>query len=442
MSNAATAAPGAERFRIGLGDEVLVTEMEHHANLVPWQELCKRTGATLRWLGVTDDGRLDLSSLGELLNERTKVVALTHQSNVLGTVNPLEAITARAHEVGALVLLDACQSVPHMPVDVTATGADFVVFSGHKMLGPTGIGVLWGRAELLAALPPFLTGGSMIETVTMEVTTFAPPPQRFEAGVPMTAQAIGLGAAVDYLTAVGMDAVAAHEHHITQRALDGLAGIAGVRIIGPVDTDRPRGSGLLRRRRHPPARRRAGSRLRRCRGPCRTPLRLAADAALRRTGDDAGDVLPLHDRRRHRRPGRRRAHGATVLGGGVMQLEQMYQEIILDHYRRPHHRGLREPYDIEVHHVNPTCGDEVTVRVLLDGGTVSDVSYDGQGCSISQASASVMTDLVIGRRVDEALRGAPGVPRPSCRAAARSSPTRRCSRTRSRSRASRSSRRA
>ena len=236
MSNAATAGPGAERFRIGVGDEVLVTEMEHHANLIPWQELCKRTGATLRWLGVTDEGRLDLSSLGDLLNERTKVVALTHQSNVLGTVNPLEAITTRAHEVGALVVLDACQSVPHMPVDVTATGADFVVFSGHKMLGPTGIGVLWGRAELLAALPPFLTGGSMIETVTMEVTTFAAPPQRFEAGVPMTAQAIGLGAAVDYLTAVGMDAVAAHEHHITQRALDGLAEIDGVRVIGPVDT--------------------------------------------------------------------------------------------------------------------------------------------------------------------------------------------------------------
>ena len=210
--------------------------MEHHANLVPWQELCKRTGATLRWLGVTDEGRLDLALLDELLNERTKVVALTHQSNVLGTVNPLEAVTTRARAVGALVVLDACQSVPHMPVDVTSTGADFVVFSGHKMLGPTGIGVLWGRAEVLVDLPPFLTGGSMIETVTMEATTFAPPPQRFEAGVPMTAQAIGLGAAVDYLTAVGMDAVAAHEHRITQRALDGLAEIDGVRVIGPVDT--------------------------------------------------------------------------------------------------------------------------------------------------------------------------------------------------------------
>jgi cysteine desulfurase / selenocysteine lyase len=236
MSNAATAGPESARFRIGPGDEVVVTEMEHHANLVPWQELCRRTGATLRWLGVTDDGRLDLSDLDRTLTGRAKVLAVTHQSNVLGTVNPVDVLTARAHEVGALVVVDACQSVPHQPVDVGATGADFLAFSGHKMLGPTGVGVLWGRAELLAAMPPFITGGSMIETVTMEATTYAPPPQRFEAGVPMTAQAVGLAAAVDYLTAVGMDAVAAHEHRITEMALAALAAIPGVRVIGPVDT--------------------------------------------------------------------------------------------------------------------------------------------------------------------------------------------------------------
>ena len=236
MSNASTAGPEAARFRVGPGEEILVTEMEHHANLVPWQELCRRTGATLRWLGVTDEGRLDLSHLDELVNERTKLVALTHQSNVLGTINPLGPVTARARAVGALVVLDACQSVPHMPVDVAETGADFVVFSGHKMLGPTGIGVLWGRSELLAVLPPFLTGGSMIATVTMEGSTYAAPPQRFEAGVPMTAQAVGLGAAIDYLTTVGMESVAAHEHTITKRALAGLAEVAGVRIIGPTDT--------------------------------------------------------------------------------------------------------------------------------------------------------------------------------------------------------------
>ncbi len=237
LSNAATAGESAARFRIGPGDEVLVTEMEHHANLVPWQELCRRTGATLRWLGVTDEGRLDLTRLDDLLTDRTKLVALTHQSNVLGTINPLDEITRRASAVGALVLLDACQSVPHQPVNVLSTGADFVVFSGHKMLGPTGIGVLWGRRELLDAMPPFLTGGSMIESVTMERTTFAPPPQKFEAGVPMTAQAVGLAAAVDYLSAVGMEAVAAHEQRVTARALDGLAGLSGVHIIGPTTQD-------------------------------------------------------------------------------------------------------------------------------------------------------------------------------------------------------------
>jgi cysteine desulfurase/selenocysteine lyase len=234
MGNAAFAPePGAARFVVGPGDEVVVTEMEHHANLLPWQQLCLRTGATLRWFGLTDDGRLDLSTMDTLVNERTKVVALTHQSNVLGTVNPVEQIAARAHEVGALVVLDACQSVPHMPVDVSATGADFLTFSGHKMLGPTGVGVLWGRHELLAAMPPFLTGGSMIETVHMESSTFAPPPQRFEAGVPNIAQAIGLGAAVDYLSAVGMSAVAAHEHALTTYALEQLSAIPGVAIVGP-----------------------------------------------------------------------------------------------------------------------------------------------------------------------------------------------------------------
>jgi cysteine desulfurase/selenocysteine lyase len=237
LSNAATAGPEASRFVVGPGDEVLVSEMEHHANLVPWQQLCLRTGATLRWFGITDDGRLDLSELDTLVNERTKIVALTHQSNVLGTVNPLERITERAHRFGALVLLDAAQSVPHQPVNVVALDVDFLAFSGHKMLGPSGIGVLWGRRELLETMPPFLTGGSMIELVHMEQSTFMPPPQRFEAGVPMTAQAVGLAAACDYLTDLGMDRVAAHEHALTEYGLGRLGEIPGVRIIGPVTAE-------------------------------------------------------------------------------------------------------------------------------------------------------------------------------------------------------------
>jgi cysteine desulfurase/selenocysteine lyase len=225
--------PESERFALGPGDEIVITELEHHANLVPWQELCRRTGATLRWYSVTADGRLDLDSIE--LSERTKLVAFAHQSNVLGTILPVAELVRRARAVGALTLLDACQSVPHMPVNLAQLGVDFAAFSGHKMLGPSGIGVLYGRAELLAAMPPFLTGGSMIELVRMEGSTYAPPPQRFEAGVPMTSQAVGLGAAVDYLGGIGMDTVHAHELELTRLTLDGLADVPGVRLIGPAD---------------------------------------------------------------------------------------------------------------------------------------------------------------------------------------------------------------
>jgi cysteine desulfurase/selenocysteine lyase len=223
------------RYRLGPGDEVVITEMEHHSNIVPWQLVCQRTGATLRWFGLTDDGRLDLSNLESLVTERTKIVSLVHQSNILGTVNPVATIVARAREVGALVLLDSSQAVPHMPVDVAALGADLVAFTGHKLCGPTGIGVLWGRREVLDALPPFLGGGEMIETVDMARSTYAPAPHKFEAGTPPIAQAVGLGAAVDYLSGLGMSAVAAHEKDVTTYALDRLAGIEGVRIIGPAE---------------------------------------------------------------------------------------------------------------------------------------------------------------------------------------------------------------
>jgi cysteine desulfurase / selenocysteine lyase len=237
VSNATTAGPQAQRFRIGPGDEILVTEMEHHANLVPWQQLCQRTGATLRWFGVTPEGRLDLSNAGELITDRTRIVAVTHQSNVTGTVPPVTEIAALAHARGALVVVDGAQSVPHRPVDVATLGADFLAFSAHKMLGPSGIGVLWGRRELLADMPPFITGGSMIEVVRMEGSTFMPPPQRFEAGVPAAAQATGLAAACDYLDALGMQNVAAHEEALTAHALEALGAIPGVRILGPLTTD-------------------------------------------------------------------------------------------------------------------------------------------------------------------------------------------------------------
>jgi cysteine desulfurase/selenocysteine lyase len=233
--NLVTYAFSDDRFpyHVGPGDEIVITELEHHANLVPWQELARRTGATLRWYGVTDEGRIDLDSLD--LSPATKVVAFSHQSNVTGAVAPVAELVRRARAVGALVVLDACQSVPHAPVDFHALDIDYAAFSGHKMLGPSGVGALYGKRALLDETPPFITGGSMIETVTMEQTTYAPPPQRFEAGVPMTSQVIGLGAAVRYLEEIGMDAVAAHEHTLVDAALAGLDAVPGVRIIGPTE---------------------------------------------------------------------------------------------------------------------------------------------------------------------------------------------------------------
>ncbi|GAB3419789.1 cysteine desulfurase [Flindersiella endophytica] len=220
-------------YGVKAGDEIVITEMEHHSNIVPWQLLSQRTGATLKWFGFTEEGRLDLSNVDELINERTKVVSLVYVSNMLGTVNPVREIAQRAHEVGALVVVDASQAVPQLPVDFSTLGADFVAFTGHKMCGPTGIGVLWGRRELLVQLPPFLGGGEMIEVVRMERSTYAPPPYKFEAGTPPIAQAIGLGAAVDYLSAIGMDNVAAHEQAILAYALDGLKSVSGLTVLGP-----------------------------------------------------------------------------------------------------------------------------------------------------------------------------------------------------------------
>ncbi|MCL7455771.1 cysteine desulfurase [Micromonospora echinofusca] len=233
FSNASLRPDADERFRLGPGDEVVISEMEHHSNIVPWQLLCERTGATLRWFPVTDQGRLDESGLQDLVTERTKIVSLVHMSNILGTVNATSRITERVREVGALLLLDCSQSVPHMPMDVVDYDADFVVFTGHKMCGPTGIGVLWGRGELLAAMPPVLGGGSMIETVTMARSTFAAPPARFEAGTPPIAEAVALGAAVDYLSGIGMQAIQWHEKELTAYALDALATVPGLRIFGP-----------------------------------------------------------------------------------------------------------------------------------------------------------------------------------------------------------------
>jgi len=231
MSNAAV----GNRFHITSSDSIVVTEMEHHANLIPWQQLAERTGAKLTWFEVTPEGRLDLSNISKVITENTKVVALTHQSNVLGTINPLKEIIKRAHEVGAVVVLDACQSVPHFAIDVKELGVDFLMFSGHKTVGPTGIGILWGSAQLLDQLPPFLFGGSMIENVTMSSATWAQAPKKFEAGVPNMAQAVGLGAALTYLKNIGMQNIEEHEKLLTTDLLNQLSSISQAKIVGPLE---------------------------------------------------------------------------------------------------------------------------------------------------------------------------------------------------------------
>lgn len=233
---------------LGPGDEILITQLEHHSNIVPWQQLAQRTGATLKWIPLTDDGRLELTGqtpernlhhyeLERLITDRTRVVSLAWVSNALGTLNPVAEIAAAAKRVGALVVVDGSQAVPQLPVDVSTLGADFVAFTGHKMVGPTGIGVLWGRYDLLAAMPPFLGGGEMIELVTMSGSTYAPPPHRFEAGTPPIVEAVGLAAAVAYLESIGMAEIAAHERWITGYALQGMATVPGLKVMGPTDLD-------------------------------------------------------------------------------------------------------------------------------------------------------------------------------------------------------------
>ena len=233
MGNAAA----GNRFHLDSSNSIVVTEMEHHANLIPWQQLAARTGASLKWFEVTPEGRLDLSNINSIITEGTRVVALTHQSNVLGTIVPLKEIVKRAHEVGAVVVLDACQSVPHMKVDVKELEVDFLAFSGHKTVGPTGVGIFWGRAELLNELPPFLTGGSMIESVTMTTATWAPAPRKFEAGVPNMAQAVGLGVALEYLISVGMNEIHKHEVELTRYGIEKMSEIKDLNIIGPRDLE-------------------------------------------------------------------------------------------------------------------------------------------------------------------------------------------------------------
>ena len=391
----ATLDGGPDRFTLRPGDEIPITEMEHHANLVPWQQVAKRTGATLRWFGVTDDGRLDLDP--DLITERTRIVAVTHQSNVLGTINPIARIAQMAHAVGAIVVVDACQSVPHMAVDVGDLGAGFRglqraqdarTHRNRVSVGPRRP----ARRDAADAHRRFDDRAGL----RMDHSTFAPPPQRFEAGVPNIAQAVGLDAACRYLDAVGLQAIHDHEVHLTGLAIEGLNDIAGIRSSDR-RTSWIAGSGVVRGRRvHPHD-------LGQVLDDSGVAVRVGHHCACRCTG---GSASP-----------RRRVRRSTCTTTRMTWLTCWREPVELwsssheygnpvpgdhpDHYRHPRGKGLREPFEAEVHHVNPSCGDEITLRVQVDEGVIQDISYDATGCSISQAATSVMYEQLVGQPLDQ-----------------------------------------
>ncbi len=400
------------RANLKTGDVVVLSHMEHHANVVPWHILAAERGIELRWIPMTPDFRLDLSGLDALL-DGARLLAISAMSNVLGTINDIRPLADAAHARGALILVDACQFVPHVATDVQAWDADFIAFSSHKILGPTGIGVLWGRTELLEAMPPFLGGGEMIRDVRVDGFTSNDLPWKFEAGTPAIVEAVGFGAALDYISALGMDAVRAHERLVTRYALDSLARPLR-RQPHDLRADRHRRAGrcgVVPVRRGPRPRREPGPRRRRGLRAGRSPLRQALDAPARRPGHDTSVVLRLQRRGRRRRARRGVGKGPEVLRGlGSQQmagLEDLYREIILDHYRSPRNRGeLPVPPAHKVEGFNPLCGDEVVLYLDVDPATdtVRDVKIAGQGCSISQASTSMMSAAVKGKSVEEVHR--------------------------------------
>ena len=385
---------------LGPGDTVVITELEHHANFVPWQFIASRTGAAFRHIPIDDAGELQLDALDDLARDNSiKVVCVGLVSNSLGTINPVEKIAAWAHEQGAIIVVDAAQAAPHRPIDVQALDCDFLALSSHKLCGPTGIGALWGRRELLEEMAPFNLGGEMIRSVGLDRTTFNELPYKFEAGTPAIAEAVGFGAAIDYITGIGLAAIEQHEHELTalcdgasRRARLGAAVRAADRASG---RDR-----VVRGGRHPSARCRADPRLGRGRRPRRPSLHSAADDPTRRRSDDAGELLPVLDRRGGRPTGRRAPHGAEE--SRMSEFEQMYREVILDHYKTPRNHGILDPNDAVAEGQNPLCGDEVTVSVRFgDGDIIESVGFEGRGCAISQAATSMLTDLVKGRSAQE-----------------------------------------
>ncbi len=384
------------RSYVGQGDEVLISQMEHHSNIIPWQMLCKEVGATLRVAPFDDAGTLRLDDFKPLLNGRTKIVALVHVSNALGTVNPIAEMTALAHQVGAKVLIDGAQSAGHMPIDVTALDCDFFVCSGHKMLAPTGTGVLYGKQALLEAMPPYQTGGGMVHTLDFEEATFKDVPEKFEAGTPNIAGVIGLGAAIDYLDGLGMENVAAYERELCAYGTEKLGAVKGLRFVGtpaqrtatwsfnlgdmhPHDVaGKLDGDGIAVRAGHHctrPVMQRFG-----------IPASVRVSLALYNTRKEVDTICEALNKCQ------RKPHTGLSADG----------KILLDHAKNPRNfRRIDVPTCVS-EGGNPLCGDAFTIYLTLKNDEIVDAAFQGMGCTISKASASLMTTAVQGKTPAEA----------------------------------------
>lgn len=402
---------------LNAGDEIVLSEMEHHSNIVPWQQIAKEKGAVLKFIPITKEYRLDMEKAAELITEKTKIVSIVHMSNVLGTINPVKEIAELAHEVGAVMIVDAAQSVPHLPVNVKESNCDFLVFSGHKMCAPTGIGVLYGRKELLKEMQPFLYGGDMIKEVTFEQSTWNELPWKFEAGTPNLAGAAGLLAAVEYLQEIGMNNVEAHGKKLMKYALEKLSVIPEVTVIGPAEVEN-RGPiiSLNIEGMHPHD---LSEMLDReniaVRGGfhCAMPLfsKLGLDGSIRasfyiyNSKEDADRLVnAVMKAVEQAKKEEGVINRAEITPGDLTEEQELYKENVIDHYKHPRNKKEIEDYTAKYREVNPICGDTVTMYVKNNNGTIEEISFTGSGCAISQASASLLTENLKGKDIEEAKK--------------------------------------
>ncbi len=397
------------------GDEIVLSEMEHHSNIVPWQQIAKEKGVALHFIPITKEYRLDLKKARELITDKTKIVSITHISNVLGTINPIKELAEIAHAVGAVMIVDAAQSVPHLPIDVKKLNCDFLVFSGHKMCAPTGIGVLYGRKELLEKMPPFLYGGDMISEVTFEQATWNELPWKFEAGTPNMASAAGLMAAIEYLQKIGMENITVHGRELTKYALEKLSAIPAVAVVGPTTVEnRSSVISFTIEEMHPHD---LSEMLDKeniaVRGGfhCAMPLfsKLGIDGSIRasfyfyNTKEDVDRLVEAVNRivGEARTEKMQTINKNEIASDDLTEEQELYKENVIDHYKHPKNKREMIDYTAKRREVNPLCGDTITIYAKINNKEIEDISFTGNGCAISQASASLLIENIKGKNIEE-----------------------------------------